>query len=124
MSKVIFLSLFIALCSTVFVQPWFLSSLLKRGTIIGDEYHRGFSGRPGKIAKMMKIQVCFFTFTLIVSLIMYLIFGINFKSSILQFELVVLFTLITLHYGWRKHYHLKIKIGIAIMVLLLVLLFI
>ena len=38
---IILLSIVWALCSTVFVLPWFWKSLIKRKTIVGNKEYRG-----------------------------------------------------------------------------------
>ncbi len=117
----IVLSLLWAVCSTVLIQPWFWKGLIKRKTLIGDNQNRGWIDTKQQFRGSIIMQIVFGCFTLIVSLLCYLLldFTCNFQLSVLPIICVLVFQAISIWDGWNNKQGKKTLVIAAIAVIFL-----
>lgn len=120
---IILLSIVWALCSTVFVLPWFWKSLIKRKTIVGNKEYRGIDEGKKSLRDFIFYQIFAFGVTFISSLMLYKDACVTFTliGAVIPFGLVCVFQVITMSIGWNNNVELKSRIiGVAAVLLIIV----
>lgn len=120
---IILLSIVWALCSTVFVLPWFWKSLIKRKTIVGNKEYRGIDEGKKSLRDFIFYQIFAFGVTFISSLMLYKDACVTFTliGAVIPFCLVCVFQVITMSIGWNNNVELKSRIiGVAAVLLIIV----
>lgn len=123
---IILLSIVWALCSTVFVLPWFWKSLIKRKTIVGDKEYRGIDEGKKSLRDFIFYQIFAFGVTFISSLMLYKDACVTFTliGAVIPFSIVCFFLIITISIGWNekrniKYHVLSVAVGLLIVVSLI-----
>ena len=120
---IILLSIVWALCSTVFVLPWFWKSLIKRKTIVGNKEYRGIDEGKKSLRDFIFYQIFAFGVTFLSSLMLYKDAYVTFTliGAVIPFCLVYVFQVITMSIGWNNNVELKSRIiGVAAVLLIIV----
>ena len=119
---IILLSIVWALCSTVFVLPWFWKSLIKRKTIVGNKEYRGIDEGKKSLRDFIFYQIFAFGVTFISSLMLYKDACVTFTliGAVVPFCLVCVFQIITIGIGWNDKRNIKYGILSVVAGLLIV----
>lgn len=119
---IILLSIVWALCSTVFVLPWFWKSLIKRKNIVGDKEYRGIDEGKKSLRDFIFYQIFAFGVTFISSLMLYKDACVTFTliGAVIPFCLVCVFQVIIMSIGWNNNVELKSRIigGAAVLLII------
>lgn len=120
---IILLSIVWALCSTVFVLPWFWKSLIRRKTIVGNKEYRGIDEGKKNLRDFILYQIFAFGVTFFSSWTLYKDAGVTrtLIGAVVPFCLVCVFQVITMSIGWNNNVELKSRIiGVAAVLLIIV----